>query len=118
MNKCIRAKKAFLLLSNGIVHDKIGDDIFLNEKVLSVPSKGTEVYKISRDTSTLSFPVEESKLHLLVCQDDKDNVCALKRTHIVFDEEFPYGAPPGVLSVVHKQLHKKKSNMVVHERIQ
>jgi hypothetical protein len=68
VNKCIRAKKSlFLLSSNDIVYDKIGDDAFLNGKVLTIPSKGTEVYKIFWDMSPLSIRIDKSKLRLSIC---------------------------------------------------
>ena len=75
-----------------------------------MPSKGTEVYKVFWDTSTLAIPVDESKLRVIVCRNDKNNVNALKWACILFDEEYPNGAPPGVLSINSTQLGKKKSS--------
>jgi hypothetical protein len=43
-----------------------------------VPSKGKEVYKVFWDTSTLAIPVDESKLWVIVCCDDKDDANAIK----------------------------------------
>ena len=44
MNKRIRTKKSFFRLSsNDTVYNEIGDDVFLNGKVSSIPSKGIEV---------------------------------------------------------------------------
>jgi len=98
-------------LSNDILYNEIGDDVFLNGKVLSVPSKGTKVYKVFWDTSTLAIPVDESKLRVIVCRHEKGNVNALKRARILFDEEYPNGAPPpGVLSINSTRLRRKKSS--------
>jgi hypothetical protein len=57
----------------------------------------------------LSIPLNESKLQLSICRDEDDNVTALKQAHILFDEQYPNGAPPGVLTVDRKQLCKKQS---------
>jgi hypothetical protein len=109
-NKCIRAKKSFFLASStDLIYDEIGNDVLLNGKILSVPSKGTEVYKFFWDTSTLTIPVDESKLRVTVHRAEKDNVNALKRARILFDEEYPNGAPPGVLSINSTQLRKMSS---------
>jgi len=46
VNKCIRAKKSFFVLSpEDSIHADILQDIFLNGKIISVPHKGEQEYK-------------------------------------------------------------------------
>lgn len=60
------------------LYNDIEDDVFLNGKVSSVSSKGSQVYKDFWNTSTLVIPFDKSKLQLLVCWEDTDSVNALK----------------------------------------
>jgi hypothetical protein len=102
------SKKSLFMLSPKDPNHDISSDIFLSGKIICVPCKGEQEYKLLWDTTTLQLAVDDSQLHCSLIRDDNELVLALKRARLLFDEVYPDGPPDGILTVNHKERKKSK----------
>ena len=89
----------------GNLFNEMDSNLYLNGKVLSAPRKGTAVYKLFWDTSSIpDLVIDETKLRCTVAKEDKEMVTRLKMACILFDQIYPNRPPPGALMVDRKSV--------------
>ncbi len=102
------SKKSLFMLSPEAPNHDISSDIFLNGKIICVPCKREQEYKLLWDTSTLPMAADDSQLRCSVIRDDKELVLSLKKARLLFDEIYPDGPPAGILTVNRKETKKRQ----------
>ncbi len=96
----------------------ISSGIFLNGKIMCIPCKREQEYKLLWDTSTLPMAVDDSQLRCSVIRDDKELVLSLKRARLLFDEVYRDGPPAGILTVNHEETKKRQKKTKQQRKLQ